>query len=38
MLNLFVNNDYKFLKVKIMYFLFIILIPNSYDMYIMYSQ
>jgi hypothetical protein len=35
---LFVNSGYKSLKVKIVYFLFIILIPNSYDMYIMYSQ
>ncbi len=35
---LFVNSGYKSLKGEIFYFLFIILIPNSYDMYIMYSQ
>jgi len=35
---LFLNNGYKSLKVYITYFLFIILIPNFYDMYIMYSK
>jgi len=35
---IFLNNGYKFLKVLIAYFLLIKLLPNFYDMYIMYSQ
>ncbi len=38
MSKLFLNSGYKSLKMKINYFSFIILIPNSYDMYIMYSK
>ncbi len=35
---LILSSGYKFFKVKTVYFLLIIWIPNSYDMYIMYSQ
>jgi len=36
--NFLLNNGYKFLLMKIKYFLLIKLIPNFYDMYIIYSQ
>jgi hypothetical protein len=38
MSKLLLNNGYKFLKVPIAYLLFMKLIPNFYDMYIMYSK